>query len=143
MFSTPIQILLTEDDEVDAEALARSFQRANISHQITIARDGLEALDILRGREGYPRLPTPYLILLDINMPRMNGIEFLAALREDVGLRSSVVFVLTTSDSYEDKIAAYNYFVAGYILKHRAGDSFSELVAMLDQYTQLIEFPPK
>jgi CheY-like chemotaxis protein len=143
MFSTPIQILLTEDDEVDAEALERSFRRANISHHITVARDGLEALDILRGHEGYARLSTPYLILLDINMPRMNGIEFLAALREDEALRSSVVFVLTTSDNYDDKIAAYNYFVAGYILKHRAGNSFSELAAMLDHYTQLVEFPHK
>ena len=143
MYATTIQILLAEDDEVDAEAVTRSFQRANITHPITIAHDGLEALDMLRGSAGYLRLPTPHLILLDINMPRMNGIEFLRALREDHDLKSSVVFVLTTSDRYEDKLAAYNHFVAGYILKQRAGVCFDELTTMLDRFTQLVEFPPE
>ncbi|MBX3011452.1 MAG: response regulator [Caldilineaceae bacterium] len=138
-----VHILLVEDDEVDAEAIVRAFQRQKVPHPITIVTDGFEALQVLRGQAGPPRLQTPYLILLDLNMPRMNGLEFLQIIRKDPELMCSVVFVLTTSDSDQDKLAAYNAQIAGYFLKQRTGDNFSNLINLLSMYWRIIEFPPK
>lgn len=135
-------ILLVEDDEVDAEAIVRSFRKEKIANPIWIACDGLEALQFLRGEAGRTRIPNPYLILLDINMPRMNGIEFLHSLRRDPELKSSIVFVLTTSNRDEDKLAAYDEQIAGYVLKQRAGENFINLVNMLDSFWRIVEFPP-
>ena len=135
-------ILLVEDDEVDAEAIVRSFRKEKIANPIWIACDGLEALQFLRGEAGRTRIPSPYLILLDINMPRMNGIEFLHALRRDPELKGSIVFVLTTSNRDEDKLAAYDEQIAGYVLKQRAGENFINLVNMLDSFWRIVEFPP-
>src|SRR5690349_16771786 len=117
----PAYILLVDDDEVDAEAIFRSFARHKISNPIAHAVDGIEALAFLRGDQQSNPLPRPYIILLDLNMPRMNGLEFLRAIRQDAALKSSVVFILTTSNREEDKWAAYNDQVAGYILKEKAG----------------------
>lgn len=136
-----IHILLVEDDEVDAEAIMRGFQTQRIANPFTIVSDGLEALDALRGENGHPRLPRPYMILLDINMPRMNGIEFLQVVREDPELAQSVVFVLTTSNRDEDIMAAYNRQIAGYLLKARAGKDFVDLITLLDSYWRIVEFP--
>lgn len=136
-----IHILLVEDDEIDAEAIRRAFRAQRILNPITVAPDGMEALDVLRGQNGQEKLPRPYIVLLDINMPRMNGIEFLQTLREDRTLRSSIVFVLTTSDRDEDIMAAYDQQIAGYLLKSRAGKDFIDLVSMLDSYWRVVEFP--
>ncbi len=136
-----IQLLLVEDDEVDAEAVVRAFRKQKIGNSFTIVPDGIEALHALRGEGGYARVPRPYLILLDINMPRMNGLEFLQELRQDVELRQSVVFVITTSSRDEDVVAAYNEQIAGYILKSRVGEDFINLITMLDMYWRIVEFP--
>jgi len=138
-----INILLVEDDEVDAEAVVRAFRRQKIANPLTIVRDGLEALEALRGEAGHPKLSYPYIILLDINMPRMNGIEFLQALRNDTGLKQSVVFVLTTSNRDEDKMSAYDQQVAGYLLKSRTGTDFDDLISLLSYYQEVVEFPPE
>lgn len=143
MLGQPIHILLVEDDEVDAEAIRRAFEKQKINHTITMASDGFKALDVLRGQESQPRLRSPYLIILDLNMPRMNGIEFLREIRQDPELKCSVVFVLTTSDSVKDKLAAYNAQVAGYFLKQRTGENFANLVEMLHVYWRIVEFPPE
>ena len=141
--SQPINILLVEDDDVDAEAIERAFRKQRISNPFVIVPDGVEALKALRGEGGYEALPRPYMILLDINMPRMNGLEFLETLRQDPDLRSSVVFVLTTSNRDEDKVAAYDNYVAGYLLKSRAGADFVNLIGMLEAYWRIVEFPPE
>jgi CheY-like chemotaxis protein len=137
-----VNILLVEDDDVDQEAIQRAFRRQRIANPITVVSDGVHALSVLRGNDGYEPLPKPYIILLDINMPRMNGIEFLQQIRRDPRLESSIVFVLTTSDSDEDKLAAYDEQIAGYILKTRAGADFTHIISMLDSYWKIIEFPP-
>lgn len=142
MSSEDINILLVEDDEVDAEAVVRALQRLNVKNPLTIVTDGLEALNVLRGETGREPLPRPYIILLDLNMPRMNGIEFLDALRQDPQLKRSVVFVLTTSNRPADKIATYDRHVAGYLVKSRTGADFSELIMLLDWYQRVVEFPP-
>lgn len=141
MSNQALQILLVEDDEIDAEAIVRSFRRQQISNPVTIVHDGIEALNTLRGEEGYTRLPRPYLILLDINMPRMNGLEFLEILRRDADLKQSVVFILTTSNRDEDKMAAYNSQIAGYLLKSRAGKDFVDIITLLGSYERLVQFP--
>jgi CheY-like chemotaxis protein len=141
MAPDPVHILLVEDDEVDAEAIVRGFHSQRIGNPFTIVPDGLEALNALRGANGHARLPRPYMVLLDINMPRMNGIEFLQVLRQDPNLKQSVVFVLTTSNRDEDIMAAYNEQIAGYLLKSRAGKDFIDLIALLDSYWRIVVFP--
>lgn len=141
MFMQTVHILLVEDDDVDAEAVVRAFRKKKIANPFTIVPDGIEAFHALRGENGYERLPRPYLILLDINMPRMNGVEFLQVLRQDAELKQSIVFVITTSNRDEDVVAAYNEQIAGYILKSRVGEDFIHLITMLDTYWSIVEFP--
>jgi CheY-like chemotaxis protein len=136
-----IHILLVEDDEIDAEAIMRGFFSQRIANPFTLVADGIEALDALRGKNGHPRVPRPYMILLDINMPRMNGLEFLEEVRADPELAQSVVFVLTTSNRDEDMMAAYRKHIAGYLLKARAGKDFVDLISLLDSYWRIVEFP--
>jgi CheY-like chemotaxis protein len=138
-----VHILLVDDDEVDAEAVVRAFRRQRIANPFTIVSDGIEALKALRGEGGQTPVPRPYIILLDINMPRMNGIEFLQALRQDPKLKRSIVFVLTTSDRPEDKMAVYDKHAAGYLVKSRVGQDFLSMINLLDSYWRVVEFPPE
>ena len=136
-----VNILLVEDDDVDVMAVKRSFRELRIANPLFEARDGVEALEQLRGKPGTPPIPSPLIILLDLNMPRMNGIEFLAEIRKDPQLHSSVVFVMTTSSDENDRVRAYNYNVAGYVLKHSPGRSFIDAVSMLEHYWRIVELP--
>lgn len=133
-----INILLVEDDDLDVENVKRAFTKANIANPLWIASDGEQALDILRGQE-YP--PERRLVLLDINLPKLNGIELLREIRNDERLRSLCVVVLTTSNEDRDRTEAYNLNVAGYLLKPVTGQSFVELMATLNRYWTLVEFP--
>lgn len=133
----PVSLLLVEDDDIDAMGVERALKRRRIVNPLVRARDGVEALELLRGG----MVQRPYLILLDLNMPRMGGIEFIGEVRNDPRLSNSVVFVLTTSKSDEDLSAAYRNHVAGYIVKSEIGDSFGSLVQMLDAYWQIVELP--
>jgi len=137
-----VEILLVEDDDVDAESIMRSFERSKLSNPITIARNGVEALQVLRGEGEYTKLPRPYIILLDINLPLMNGLEFLHKLRADDDLAKSVVFVLTTSTNEKDMHAAYSDRVAGYFLKIDATYSLMGLPMMMKNYWRMVQFPP-
>lgn len=83
----------------------------------------------------------PYIILLDINMPCMNGLEMLAILRQGQALATSVVFMLTTSSADKDKIVAYEHQVAGYIVKSQEGQGFMRVMEMLDHYLQVVNLP--
>ena len=138
-----IHILLVEDDEVDVMNLRRAFKKNNIVNPIYLAGNGLEALAILRGEAKIePAMPQARrLVLLDLNMPKMNGIEFLRKLRMDEKLRSLPVIVLTTSNEDKDKVEAYNLNVAGYILKPVTFCNFVEVMATLNKYWMLNEIP--
>lgn len=138
-----VNILVVEDDPVDVEAIRRAFAKHRIANPVHYARDGIDALRLLRGEDGVPRLPQPYLILLDLNMPRMNGFEFLDAIRSDEALSSSIVFVLTTSDLDRDRAEAYKKQIAGYVVKDHVGEDFIHLVNMLGGYWNIVEFPPQ
>ena len=136
-----VHILLVEDDEVDIMNVQRAFKKNNIRNTLHIARNGIEALDALRGTNPNLIIPSPRVILLDINMPRMGGIEFLTALRKYPEHRAASVFVMTTSNEESDKIAAYDLNVAGYILKPLSFEGFSSAVAILNHYWHLCEMP--
>lgn len=143
MVVNSVNILLVEDDEVDAEAIRRALKKSKLANPLQIVGNGLEALDALRGANEHEAIPRPNLVLLDLNMPRMNGIEFLTELRKDEALKDTIVFVLTTSDADRDKVEAYEKNVAGYILKSRVGEDFMRLIDLLDIYWRLVEFPAK
>jgi CheY-like chemotaxis protein len=133
----PITILLVEDDDVDVMNVKRAFKKNDIENPLIVAGNGLEALDKLRNPE---LLPKPKIILLDINMPKMNGIEFLKELRSDDQLKSISVFIMTTSNDDSDKFDAYNLNVAGYILKPLSFTDFVSSVKNLKAYWSIIEF---
>lgn len=141
MMKNPVTVLVVDDDEVDLMAIERSFRQRHIANDIVAAKDGVEAVAILRGGGGRPPLPRPYVILLDLNMPRMNGIEFLREIRQDPSLRDSIVFVLTTSESEEDRAAAYASNIAGFIVKSDAGRGFLATVEMIEHFWRVVEFP--
>jgi CheY-like chemotaxis protein len=133
-----LNLMLVEDDEVDVINVKRAFASANIANPLWAASDGREALELLRGG----RIPlNRLLVLLDLNMPRMNGIEFLRELRADQGLAHLPVVVLTTSDDERDRIEAYNLNVAGYIVKPVTFASFVEAMVTLNKYWTLVELP--
>jgi len=133
-----LNILLVEDDEVDVMNVKRAFEKAHVVNPLYVAGNGLEALEMLRGTT----IPQERrLVLLDLNMPKMNGIEFLEALRADPALSSTSVVVLTTSNDDQDKIDAYNLNVAGYLLKPVTFSNFCERMATLDKYWTLVEMP--
>lgn len=122
-----LHVLLVEDDDVDAEAIQRSFRKHNIGNPITVVRDGIEALQVLRGESDF-NASQAFVILLDLNMPRMGGIQFLTELRDDPKLSDSMVVVLTTSDLEADKKAAADHNVAGYLVKSKVGEDFMSLI---------------
>lgn len=136
-----VTFLLVEDDDVDVMYLQRTFRQLGIANPLVVASDGIEALEKLRGANGHDPISKPFIILLDLNMPRMNGIEFLTELRKDPEIKHTVVFVLTTSDDEQDKFNAYEHHVAGYIVKNEAGQSLQPALEMLDRYWRVVELP--
>jgi CheY-like chemotaxis protein len=133
--SKVVTILLVEDDEIDVKALRWAFDKLKIANPLHIARDGVEAWEMLQN------LPRPYLVITDINMPRMNGIELLRKIRQSDNCRDSIVFVLTTSNDEQDKIDAYDLNVAGYMLKSDMGTSFTRAIGLIENYWKVVEFP--
>jgi CheY-like chemotaxis protein len=132
-----VTILLVEDDEIDVKALKWAFEKLKIANPVVVARDGVEAWEML------PTLSRPYLIITDINMPRMNGIELLRKIRQSDEFRDSIVFALTTSNDEQDKIDAYHLNVAGYMLKTDMGTSFTRAIELIDNFWKVVEFPER
>ena len=133
-----VTILLVDDDDVDYMAVQRSMKQLRLLNPLVRARDGLEALSILTHTNA---IKGSYLILLDLNMPRMNGFEFLEHIRSDPTLSSSVVFMLTTSSTDEDRMRAYRHHVAGYLVKTDIKDGFHNIFNMLEGYWRIVELP--
>jgi CheY-like chemotaxis protein len=133
-----LNILLVEDDEVDVMNVRRAFQKNRITNPLFVATNGVEALEQLRSGS-IPR--DRRIILLDLNMPQMNGIEFLREIRRDPQLNLTPVIVLTTSNDERDRIEAYNLNVAGYLLKPVTFSNFCEVMAALNKYWALVELP--
>jgi len=134
-----LNIVLVDDDDVNVMNVQRAFVRGKISHPFWVAEDGLAALELLRSGQ----VPAERrLVLLDMNMPRMDGVEFLRALRADDKLRHTPVVVLTTSDDDRDKMEAYDFNVAGYLVKPLLFSVFCELISKLHSYWSSVELPP-
>lgn len=136
-----INILLIDDDDVAAESVVRSLRKHTVDFPVTLARDGIEALEILRSTHSDSNIEKPYLVLLDLNMPRMNGFEFLQEVRADIQLHNLIVFVLTTSDADSDKSRAYHENIAGYMVKSAVGPQFSKLATLLENYRSTVTLP--
>ena len=136
-----MSILLVDDDDVAAEAVVRGLAKHAMRCPIAIAEDGRAALQVLRGTHPTSHIAKPYLVLLDLNMPRMNGFEFLRELRMDVELHATVVFVLTTSDSKVERAKAYQENIAGYMVKAAVGPQFARLAQLLQSYQMAVSLP--
>jgi CheY-like chemotaxis protein len=134
-------LLVVDDDDVTAEAVVRGMRKHSMDCPVVIAEDGSAALQILRGTHPTRRIAKPYLVLLDLNMPRMNGIEFLRELRSDDRLRGTVVFVLSGSGSDAERGRAYHEVIAGYLLKSGLGPQLSGLARFLTEYRTAVSLP--
>lgn len=139
MDNSPFNILLVEDDEIDIMNVKRAFRKCNITNPLYLAANGMDALAMLKNEGSNPlNLPlNRVIILLDLNMPRMSGIEFLQQLRADLTLKIIPVIILTTSSEKQDRIQAYELNVAGYIIKPIVFDQFVETMATLSKYWTL------
>ena len=131
-------ILLGEDDDIDAKAVERGFAKLKLANPIIRTKNGLEALELLRQPDAIQR---PYLILLDLNMPIMGGLEFLKIIRQDEELKNTIIFVLTTSSADQDLVAAYNENIAGYIVKSDVKGGFDKVIKLLDCYWRVVMLP--
>jgi len=133
-------ILLVEDDIFDTMMAQKTFAKFNVPHQLHTAFNGEEALDLLLGRGGVaPIAPLPELILLDLNMPRMDGLEFLAEIRATPELSAIPVFITTTSARERERVAAAEMSVSGYILKPLDFESGHDLVDSLNLLEKLLK----
>lgn len=130
-------ILVVEDDEVDRMNIERAFKKANLTNPIFMAKDGIEALEMLKSG----KLNNPLLILLDINMPRMNGLEFLKVLRDDPQWTLTPVVIMSSSREDKDRINAYSLSVTGYVIKPLEFGEFVNTMIILGQYWSLCYFP--
>lgn len=137
----PLTVMLVDDDDVAVEGVQRAFAKYRTPWNIITAGDGEEALDIMRGRHACKRIEQPYLVLLDLNMPRMDGFTFLDRIRADAELRATVVFVLTTSSRDLDRAQAYAGSIAGYMVKSAVGPQFAKLAVLLDSYAGAVRLP--
>lgn len=138
---TPNSILVVDDDDIDALAVTRALKKQGMDNSIGRAHDGIEALEILRRTGGHDPDGRPYTIVLDLNMPRMNGLEFLSEMRSDPKLSDMVVFVLTTSNAPEDRAAAYSHRTAGYVVKSDLNGSYETLASLLNTYAKVVSLP--
>ena len=136
-----INIVLVEDDDVAAESVMRGLKRSGINAPLVWAQDGEMGLQVLRDADPERYAPRPRVVLLDLNMPRMNGFEFLQHARADPRLCDEVVFVLTTSDTDADRMRAYHEHVAGYMVKSAVGPQFAKLAQLLQSYQLAVRLP--
>lgn len=140
MNSQPVHVLLAEDNLIDVEGVRRAFDKQKANCTLHVASDGEKAFELLsdlrsRGLEHV-------VVLLDLNMPRMDGLEFLTALRADDALKYTVVFVVSTSSADEDVLRSYALSVAGYIVKSASPRRFLDLAELIERYWQVVRLPP-
>lgn len=130
------KILLVDDDTIEHLKVTRAFKKLDIENPLAFAKDGVEALDYLKQTKEFPGL-----ILLDLNMPNMNGLEFLSAVKSNEKFKVIPVVVLTTSNNEQDRIQSYNHSVAGYMLKPIRLEDYEYVFKTIEQYWTLSKTP--
>lgn len=138
------RILLVDDDLVDCEAVIRAFTTHKVTNPIFVAHDGVEALEFLRRKGAYAdpaTAPTPSLVLLDLDMPRMGGLECLKEMKNDPNLSYIPVIIFTSSKKEEDVVDAYKHGAASFIRKPVTFDKLVETIRTVDLYWSLSELP--
>lgn len=140
----PIEILLVEDNPGDVQLTQIVLEDSKISVNLSVAADGVEAIAFLRKQENYTQVPTPDLILLDLNLPRKDGREVLAEIKADQILKRIPVVVLTTSKAEEDVLRAYNLCANCYITKPVDFDQFVKIVHSIESFWfTVVKLPPE
>jgi CheY-like chemotaxis protein len=139
--SPTLTLLVVEDDDVAAESLRRNLDRLGVRYPIVTVADGSAALAALRGLPTQSPVPSPRVVLLDLNMPGMDGFAFLQELRDDPQLSREVVFVLTGSDNHADRARAYHQRIAGYIIKRPGGLHYAQLANLLVSFQSVVRLP--
>jgi two-component system response regulator len=138
-------ILLVEDNDDDAELAMRAFHRAKITNRVVRARDGVEALDYLFGRGTYAErdvLDLPAVTLLDLNLPKVSGLEVLKAIRTEERTKHLPIVILTSSNEDKDRLGAYDHFANSYVLKPVDYDQFAAAALQLGLYWMVLNAPP-
>jgi len=139
---TPIEVLLVEDDPGDVLMTREAFEDNKLRNRLSVVSDGVSALEFLRKEGDHVDAPTPDLILLDLNLPRMDGREVLQALKADADLRSIPVVVLTTSEAEEDVVRSYSLHANAYVTKPVDFDRFIEVVRQIDEFfVEVVRLP--
>jgi len=139
-----IDVLLVEDDPGDVLMTREAFEDHKVTNRLSVVPDGVSAMEFLRKEGEYADAPTPDLILLDLNLPRMDGREVLAALKEDAALRSIPVVVLTTSEAEEDVVRSYSLHANAYVTKPVDFDRFINVVRQVDEFfVEVVRLPTR
>ncbi len=142
--SLPIEILLVEDNEGDIILTKKAFERGKIMNRLHVVRNGIEALDFLYQRNGYENVPKPDMILLDLNMPKMNGQDVLADIKANDNLKTIPVIILTTSNADEDILKSYKLQASSYIRKPVDFKQFGQAIQTIQDYWfTIVRFPTK
>lgn len=142
--SVPPVIMLVEDNPADLRLTQEVFEEAAFEHRLLVARDGEQALAMLRGLPPHGDLPTPDIVLLDLNIPRKNGLEVLRTVRQDPALRRMPVLILSTSRAESDFMAAYDAGANAFVTKPTDWGEFAELARLIrDFWLKVVQLPPR
>ncbi|MDC7121297.1 response regulator [Cellulomonas fimi] len=137
-----IDVLLVEDDPGDVLMTREAFEHNKVRNRLWVVADGVSAMEFLRKEGEHVEAPTPDLILLDLNLPRMDGREVLQALKADESLRSIPVVVLTTSEAEEDVVRSYSLHANAYVTKPVDFDRFIDVVRQIDEFfVEVVRLP--
>jgi len=145
MHYEPSTILLVEDEEAHAELTKRAIRKAGNANRVDIVSDGEQALDYIYNREKYAdkkKYPVPGLILLDIKLPGIDGIEVLKRIKENPDLKRIPVIMLTTSERDEDIVRSYEHYANSYLTKPVGFKAFEEKIVQVDFYWMILNKPP-
>ncbi len=134
MSNEPIEILLVEDNPADARLTLEAFKEGKVSNNLIIVEDGVKAISYLRQEGGYAEAPRPDIILLDLNLPRKDGHEVLAEIKEDPDLRRIPVITLTTSRDERDITAIYNLHGNCYVTKPVDLEGFMDVIRSIEDF---------
>jgi len=139
-----IDILLVEDNPGDVRLTKEALKDAKVLNEVYVVQDGVEAMQFLHREESFSNMPTPDLILLDLNLPKKDGREVLAEIKQDPKLKRIPVVILTTSKSDEDIIKTYNLHANAYITKPVDLNRFIDIIHTLEEFWfSIVRLPPK